>query len=311
IESAAALIRSVFGGGREAMGADAATPESLVGRLEAALGYGKDAWPMAAIRKLCDVMLDVSDGRKKSARYEARWLNLFGFCLRPGFGAAVDDWRLQQARRIYMAGLIFPKEIQCQVEWLVLWRRVAGGLNAGQQQELYQRLISTLGVGGRKPVSRPNTQIEYEGWRLLASLEHLPAQTRVALGRELLGKIKERPANKGYLWSLGRLGARIPFYGRLNCVVPLEAAGQWVEALLALPEMTTDAALAVVQLAAFTGDAERDIGEALRGKVIARLTQSGHAGELIESLRTYVPPARTDALRIFGESLPEGLRLVG
>jgi hypothetical protein len=257
------------------------------------------------------VLAELSNGRRKGRNYEARWLNLFGFCLRPGFGAAVDDWRLQQARKIYMSGLIFPKEVQGQVEWLVLWRRVAGGLNAGQQQELYQRLISTLGIGGKKPTSRPNTQIEYEAWRLLASLEHLPAPTRVALGKELLGKIKERPANKGYLWSLGRLGARIPFYGRLNCVVPIEAAQQWIKALLAMPEMTVDAALAMVQLAAFTNDAERDIDEALRGKVIARLTEAGHADELIESLRTYVPPARTDALRIFGESLPEGLRLVG
>ena len=50
------------------------------------------------------------------------------------FGTAADEWRMTQARKIYMAGLVFAKEVQCQVEWLVLWRRVAGGLNAGQQQ---------------------------------------------------------------------------------------------------------------------------------------------------------------------------------
>lgn len=310
-ESACGLIRAVFGNERNTNAIEMANPESLVGRLESAFGYGKDGWPMAAIRKLCDAMLETSDGRSKSARFEARWLNLFGFCLRPGFGAAVDDWRMGQARKIYLSGLIFPKEMQCQVEWLVLWRRVAGGLNAGQQQELYQRLISTLGIGGKKPLSRLNTQIEYEGWRLLASLEHLSAPTRIALGKELLDKIKDKPTNKGYLWSLGRLGARIPFYGRLNCVVPVEAVQIWIEALLALPELTQDTALAIVQLGARTADAERDINDALRDKVINRLVESGYASELIESLRTYVPPARTDALRIFGESLPEGLRLVG
>ncbi|MGA9770737.1 MAG: Hsp70 family protein [Blastocatellia bacterium] len=307
IESAARSIRALFGGER----GETATPESLVGRLESTLGYGKDAWPMGAIRKLCDVMLEASDGRRKSARFEVRWLNLFGFCLRPGFGTAVDDWRMAQARKIYMTGLLFPKEIQCQVEWLVLWRRVAGGLNAGQQQELYQRLISTLGLGGKRLIARLNTQIEYEGYRLLASLEHLHAPTRIALGKELLDKIKDKPANKGYLWSLGRLGARIPFYGRLNCVVPVEVAGEWIDALLALPELTQDAALAILQLGARTEDADRDISEALRGKVIDRLVRSGLTDELIESLRTYVPPARTDAVRIFGESLPEGLRLLG
>jgi hypothetical protein len=45
--------------------------------------------------------------------------------------------------------------------------------------------------------------------------------------------------------------------------------------------------------------------------VIDRLVESGLTDELIESLRTYIPPARTDAMRIFGESLPEGLRLLG
>ena len=310
IEAAAQLIRAVFGSERNAIAGEPATPDALVGKLEATLGYGKDGWPMATIRKLCDVLLEVSDGRKKSARFEARWLNLFGFCLRPGFGTAVDDWRLAQARKIYMAGLVFAKEIQSQVEWLVLWRRVAGGLNAGQQQELYQRLISLLGIGGKKPNVRPNTQIEYEGYRLLASLEHLPAQSRIALGNGLLDKIKDSPTNKGYLWSLGRLGARIPFYGRLNCVVPVEAAQEWIAALLDLPELTQDAALAIVQLGARTTDAERDIHEALRERALTRLIQWGHADEIIAGLRSYVPPARADAMRIFGESLPEGLRLV-
>jgi DNA-K related protein/Hsp70 protein len=311
IETAAQLIRAVFGGERHHATLEPATPDALVGRLEAALGYGKDGWPMAAIRKLCDVMLEVSDGRRKSARFEARWLNLFGFCLRPGFGTAVDDWRMAQARKIYMAGLTFPKEIQGQVEWLVLWRRLAGGLNAGQQQELYQRLLSTLGIGSRKATARINAQIEYEGYRLLASLEHLPVPTRITIGKELLDKIKDKPTNKGYLWSLGRLGARIPFYGRLNCVVPVEVAQEWIAALLALPELTPDVALAIVQLGARTDDAERDINEALRGRAITRLLESGHAEEMIAGLRAYVPPARADALRIFGESLPEGLRLVG
>jgi hypothetical protein len=217
---------------------------------------------------------------------------------------------MTQARKIYLAGSVFPKDIQCQVEWFVLWRRVAGGLTAGQQVELYQRLLSALGIGGKKQSGRLNTQIEHEGLRLLASLEHLPAQTRVGLGKALLAKIKEKPANKGYLWSLGRLGARIPFYGPLNSVVPADAAADWIKALLNLPETTPDVASAVVQLGARTEDAERDINDALRDKAIAKLARAGIPDDLIESLRAYVPPARSDALRIFGESLPEGLRLV-
>lgn len=308
------LIRAVFGAPRDAIEGETFAPEALVGRIEAILGYGRDAWPMIAIRRLCDTLAQVADGRKKGAKYEARWLNLFGFCLRPGFGAPADDWRISQARKIYMAGLTFPKDLQCQVEWLILWRRVAGGLNANQQNELFHRHKAALGVGGKKLSGRLNTQVEREGWRLLASLEHLPSQTRVSLGKELLIKVKEHPeefrANQSFLWSLGRLGARIPLYGPLNCVVPAEVAGMWIKSLLRAPELTPDVASAIVQLGARTNDPHRDVDADLRWEAMIRLNEAGLAESLIESLREYVPPGRNDAARIFGESLPEGLRLV-
>ncbi len=237
VAQAERLIRAVFGspvppGQKEE--AETITPQNLVSKIEAVFGYGKDAWPMIAIRRLCDALAEVAEGRKKSPMHEARWLNLFGFCLRPGFGAPADDWRISQARKIYMAGLKFPRELQNQVEWLVLWRRVAGGLNANQQNELFHRHKVALGVGGKKLNGRLNTQVEREGWRLLASLERLPSSIRVALGKELLAKVKEQPANQSFLWSLGRLGARIPLYGPLNCVVPAETAAQWMKSLLRL-----------------------------------------------------------------------------
>jgi molecular chaperone DnaK (HSP70) len=305
------LIRTVFAAPRAISEGQAVIPEHLVNRLEAVFGYGKDAWPMIVIRQLADLLARVSDGRKKGARYEARWLNLFGFCLRPGFGAPADDWRVAQARKIYLSGLAFPKDLQCQIEWLVLWRRVAGGLNAQEQHELYQRVGVALGVGGKQLSGKLNTQFEREGWRLLASLEYLPAATRVALGKELLERIKQHPTNKSFLWSLGRLGARIPLYGPLNCVVPAEDAGRWIKSLLRLPELTRDIASAIVQLGAHTDDPHRDVEGDVRWAALVRLNQAGMTEGLLEKLRKYVPPGRNDAVRIFGESLPEGLRLVG
>jgi len=192
-----------------------------------------------------------------------------------------------------------------------LWRRVAGGLNSNQQNELFHRHKVALGVGGKQLSGRLNTQVEREGWRLIASLEHLPAPTRVALGKELLLKVKEHPTNQSFLWSLGRLGARIPLYGPLNCVVPAEVAAQWLRSLLRLSEITSEVASAIVQLGARTNDPHRDIDADVRWEAMIRLNKVGRAESLIESLREYVPPGRGDAVRIFGESLPEGLRLVG
>jgi molecular chaperone DnaK (HSP70) len=311
LEPAGRLIRTVFGRPHGGSARQTIAPEAIVNELEAVLGRNKDAWPMTTIRKLCDILAEVVEGRTQTRRHEARWLNLFGFCLRPGFGAPLDDWRINQARKTYLAGLAFPNDLQCQVEWLVLWRRTAGGLNAGQQGELYQKYGALLGIVGKKTGGRLNRQVEHEGWRLLASLEHLPVPQRVSLGKELLAKLKKEPTDKSWLWSLGRLGARIPLYGPLNCVVPVRTAAQWLRAVLDLPEFTPETASAVVQLGSRTDDPWRDIDDDLRQKALDRLAAVGIEGELNHGLQQYVPPAQADAFRIFGESLPQGLRLVG
>jgi hypothetical protein len=158
---------------------------------------------------------------------------------------------------------------------------------------------------------RLNRQVEREGLLMLASLEHLPPAVRFELGEEILGRIKEEPGNKSFTWALGRLGARVPFYGPLNCVVHPEAAERWAASLLALPEITSVVATAVAQLAARTDDPLRDVRPEFRLDAVRRLNEAGMSDDLIEGLRAYVPRSRAAAVRIFGESLPEGLRLTG
>jgi hypothetical protein len=88
VESAAQLIRSVFGASPDG---DTRGTETLASQMEAALGAKRDSWPISAIRRFGDVLIEVAAGRKKSSRHELRWLNLYGWCLRPGFGALGDD----------------------------------------------------------------------------------------------------------------------------------------------------------------------------------------------------------------------------
>jgi hypothetical protein len=192
----------------------------------------------------------------------------------------------------------------------VLWRRIAGGLSAGQQHDLYQRHRAVLGLGSKKRGKRLNGHLEREIWRLLASLERLPAPDRVLLGQELLDKLKEQPKDKSYLWAIGRLGARIPFAGPLNCVIPAEVAAAWIEVLLKLPVLTPDAVSAIAQIGAKTDDPAREIEEAYRADILGKLESSGPADHVLQSLREFIPPARLDAAKVFGESLPAGLRLV-
>jgi hypothetical protein len=304
VESAAQLIRSVFGGSADG---DTLAPETLVSQMEAALGAKRDSWPISAIRRFGDVLIEVDAGRKKSPRHEVRWLNLSGFCLRPGFGVPGDDARVNDLCTIASNELVFADDLQCQVEMLVLLRRIAGGINASEQQALYRK--HTRRAGSKKK-GRVNRQLECEEWRLFASLEHLLASTRASLGHELVAKIRKEPGDAIWLWSLGRLGARIPLYGPLHSVVAAEIAGEWLKALLDLSTFSAVTGSAIVLLARRTDDRSRDIDDAIREQAISRLMALGIAEETIQPLSKYVSPERADAVRSFGESLPPGLQVV-
>jgi hypothetical protein len=303
IEEGERAIRAVF----EKSGGDVSA-ENLVAHLEQVAGYAKTAWPLPVIRRFADVLIAVAAGRRASASLEARWLNLFGFCFRPGFGAAKDPWRIGEARTIYVAGLAFPNAIQNRVEWLVLWERVGGGFSAGQQRELAQRVMGELGLLGRKAV-RLNPQIERESWRLLASLERLDVPTRVKIGDELLSRVRRDARSAGLLWAIGRLGARAPLYGPLSSVVPPSDAARWLDALGLIKLTTPDLAGAMVQIGGRTGDSMRDLDESLIARARDRLQAAGISAEALRPFDTVVPSSIADANRVFGEPLPDGLRL--
>ena len=210
---------------------------------------------------------------------------------------------------MYAAPPVFAREIPSQVEMLVLLRRVASGLNSSQQNELYRVHSANIGVGTHKK-ARPNPQVERDTWRLLASLEHLSAQTRARLGENVLAGIKRYPSDRALLWSLCRLGSRIPVYGPPNCVVPAESAAEWMETLLGLREFTSECAFTVIQLGAVTGDRVRDLDEELRSKAHKRVLSAGVTAESSARLEQFALPSKLEIERLLGESLPHGLNLV-
>ncbi len=178
-------------------------PEELPSRLEAALGLGRNSWPVDVARRLADVFLDQMENRKRSAAYEVRWLNLGGFCLRPGFGYLGDEYRIEQVRRIYAAGPQFANQTQNEIDWWIFWGRLAGGLNRNQQSDIVQRLLPFLiPKPGKKP-QRINNSLLREMWRTASSMELIPAVNRIQLGDALLEDAE----------------------GRLRALVPLAAGG--------------------------------------------------------------------------------------
>lgn len=301
--AAEALIEQVFGKGTSTI-----PPEQLPSRLEQALGLGRLSWPLPTIRAFADKLLALSDGRRKNAPHEARWLNLTGFCLRPGFGFPGDDYRVEQARRIYAGGLTFGNQVQCEVDWWIFCGRIAGGLNRNQQGDIFQRISPTL-LPKQKRKQRINQSLYREMWRTAASLELLPQQTKVQLGDGLLTMAKQGEMIDSAVWCLSRLGARKLFSGPINLVVSPSVASRWVETLLRLPN--TPALLeAVVHIAQQTGDAARDLPPATLELVRRTVEGTPQAASLLRDL-SGEGESLASSSRVFGEELPAGLMLAG
>jgi hypothetical protein len=277
-----------------AFNATAIAPEELPSRLEQALGLGRGAWPLSAIRRLADKMLELSEGRKRGAAHELRWLNLCGFCLRPGFGFPGDEFRVEQARRVYAGGLTFASQVQNEIEWCIFWGRVAGGLNKNQQADVFARLSGTIVPRGGKK-QRANPSLLREMWRTAASLELLPVGTKTQLGDALLDKIRKGDFIETGLWCLSRLGARKLFYGPNNLVVPPSTAARWVESLLKV-EKARDAVAAISR---HSGDASRDLPAAVISAVRRAFPELDPEAE--------AQPDLAALGRVFGEELPAGL----
>ncbi len=296
LENAKALMRETFSP------RSATQPAELPGKLEQTLGLGKNSWPLGAIRQLADVLLEIVEGRRLSAAYEVRWLNLAGFCLRPGFGYPGDEYRIEQARRVYASGLAFPNQVENEVQWWVFWGRVAGGLNRNQQVDIFQRLSGALLPKGGKRM-RLNASLLREMWRAAASLELLPLQTKTELGDTLARKVKSGDFGDTDLWCLMRLGARQLFYGPANQVISPATASRWVEALLPAPK----AGDALVTIARRTGDPARDLSPRVIEHVRTAVSKMPDAGHLLAILEGE-EGLDTGALdRMFGEELPSGL----
>src|SRR5579872_1855788 len=279
-------------------------PEELPAKLEQTMGLGRNSWPLSAIRQMADAFLAAADGRKKSPAYEIRWLNLAGFCLRPGFGYPGDDFRIEQARRIYAGGITYGNQVQNEIDWWIFWGRVAGGLNRNQQADVYQRLSGNLLPRGNKKPQRINAALLREMWRTAASLELLPIGTKSELGEALVKRVKAGDFRESELWCLSRLGARKLFYGPINLVVPPATVARWVAAILHAPH----AGDALASMARRTDDPTRDLPADTRVAVRAKLQAATHADRLLAVLEGEEQDD-TALGKIFGEELPSGLVL--
>lgn len=318
-DACAAVLRATFGNagpaGRSLPAGEATVaagepiaPSKVVRKLREAADLDRSAWPPSLLRELWSVLMRWEAGRRQSAAHETRWLNLVGYCLRPGYGMAVDDWRVGEVWRAVHGKLAFATP-GSRTESLILWRRIAGGLTAGQQQQLAAPLRSQLTGGGGKLAAHEAAEL----WRLVGALECLDADVKrslAAAGLRELGRKKAAPYHDAVLWAMGRLLTRRPVYGPLNTVVPAEVAAELLEGVMAGESEAAMRQLAVMQAARHTGDRFLDLDAAARRRALGWLRQQEAPPRYLEAVERGGQLSAQDATAVFGESLPLGIQLV-
>lgn len=305
------LIAKAFGQGRSP---DA--PQQIMKQLENVADARRGAWTPALLRAWWESTLKETNSREGKAITEARWLNLLGFLLRPGFGFPADDWRASECwKRLGPRGVHNQRNEACRAEWWIFWRRIAGGLSANQQRELAAPLLKAWRNHGQKKGKLRDFQFgdheTAEVLRLLGSMERLDLHTKETLGQllcELIRKNGTEAWNGSAIWALGRLGRRIPSYGPLNDVLPPSAAAAYCE-LLIDSAPCKETCFSLVLLATRSGDRYRDLDDALRQRIVSHLTEHNAPAHQLALITEGGELKGNERDRAFGEALPPGLLL--
>lgn len=304
IETVREMVNRAFSGG-----ADRKAVTSLAKDIARSLGLKKEQWPLTFIRQISDDLLDIQPEKRKSPDAESRWMNLLGYCLRPGRGDGFDAHRIKKLWKLYKPGPMNSKHPQVRSEWWILLRRAAAGMGPGHQRQISQDLTGILIPGKGKKLSMPD-QERLELWMLIANLEQLLAKDKIRWGREMQTHIKGASCKPQMLWSISRLGARELLYGPADRVIGPEEAFSWCRKIMEIPWKSPKHVIpAVARMARKTGDRIRD----LKAEHLEEITQWMSGYSETESYRKMilevVPMAAEEENSSFGETLPTGLVL--
>ncbi|PPD22258.1 MAG: molecular chaperone DnaK [Methylomonas sp.] len=305
-------IAQVFGA--KSKNIDPQAVKTLRSDLEKVLAMPRTEWQTPLLRELFGALLEGSKYRRRSEQHERVWLSLTGFCLRPGFGYPLDDWRVEQLWALYRDGLQFVNEKQNWTEWWTLWRRVAGGLSVEAQQRIVQDIGKFIDpASARQPGIAKQLAIRgYDDMvRLAASLERLPVSDKTMLGDWLLKRLQKPGEPEQTWWALGRIGSRVPFHAAAHDVIPVERVAQWLQILLQSDwRKQVQAAFAATLLARRCDDRVRDIDDELRRAVVDKLRQAKAPAAWQSMVETWCPLDAQQEKQVFGEALPPGLILL-
>lgn len=285
--------------------------EKIMETLEELLDKPRRDWSLSVLRGLFEPILSVASQRKTHADLEARWWNMAGFFLRPGFGYPLDDFRIKELWKIILTDFKATKLSDSLIQRWICYRRIAGGLNKGQQTQLANEILNDLLPNKSTKIVLKAKQEIYsytEKIRALASFEWLENAQKIRLGRAIIARIDDGGACHADYWSLGRLGARHLVYGSAGNVVSAEECKSWIQMLLKLQPNETLAHL-FAQLARKTDHRELNLSPNIVERIIEMFSSSTHVERLQQLLAQSSTLTFSEQGQILGDNLPLGLVL--
>ena len=312
LPAAVALIERIFG--TQSSDVSGKEVRQLRQSLEKIWG-AREGWGVGLLRALFDALLSRAKRRRRTADHERVWLNLTGWCLRPGVGAELDSWRMAQLWALYEAGLGHAKEAANWTEWWVLWRRVAAGLNADQQMQVLEAVAAAMQKTVQQATVRNGGKSSFGSYddmlRLFAATEAVPWQYRQEMGQWMLQRLQREGESVQTWWAIGRLAARQPLAANAHLVMPPSAAQEFLDATLAQDWRKNETAMfAAVQITRMTGDMARDFPDTVRAQVLEKMQAAGAPERWMELVAQVVHMQAEDQKRSLGDSLPPGLVLL-
>lgn len=284
--------------------------ENLMEYLETLLEKPKKDFPPSILRALFDTLLLKSEGRFLSKSHEERFFNLAGFFLRPGFGYPLDDFRIKELWKIILNDSKSVKSFESQIQRLICYRRVAGGLNKGQQMQLGKELTPELEKGKIEIKSKTDLYQYSEKIRAFASFEYIDVTLKSKIGQAILDRLDKKIAVEADYFALGRLGNRHLVYAPVSQILPLKTVIQWIEKLLFIKDMNEEKLAVLLSLLGRKTDLpEFNIPSELVDKILKRFESSKELDMLTRHLTTLSHLTINEQSQVFGESLPLGLLL--
>ncbi len=281
--------------------------EQLPKWIEEKSGIVRDQWTLNELRALADLLLPALHRRERSLEHEATWYYLTGYSLRPGWGAAHDADRMKKLWPLWEHGMSKNSAAQRRLsdQYMILWRRVAGGLSQAQQERILDRILPQL----RKP-----SECSPEILRLAASLERVSQDKKAMLGRIFVQQLTQGVKDQldARCWALARISSRLPLAAGTEAVLPPHLIEEWAEALENLPWPSKNyqrLALFYLWSARRTGQNALDLEPHYRERFRKKLQLAGYDPKLLAELDNPVRRRTQDQEALFGETLPAGFLL--